>query len=49
MRTVIFIMLALVVRHFWSAISLILALFLFYFLMRGFLLEVCGEIAKLFQ
>ena len=49
MRTVIFIMLALVVRYFWSAICLILSLFLFYFLMRGFLLEVCGEIAKLFQ
>lgn len=49
MRTVIFIIFAMLVRHFWSVISLILALVLFYFLMRGFLLEVCGEVAKLFQ
>lgn len=49
MKAVMVILFALLIRHFWSWISLILALVIMYFLIRGFIAEVCGEIIKLFQ
>ena len=49
MKNLVIIFFVLLIRHFWSSLSVLIALVLAYFLMRSFFLEVCGEIVKLFQ
>ncbi len=49
MKNLVIIFFVLLIRHFWSSLSILIALVPAYFLMRSFFLEVCGEIVKLFQ
>lgn len=49
MGNLVIVFFAFLVHRFWSWISILIGLTLAYFLMRGFITEVCGEVVKLFR